>query len=129
MPIMLNVLFVALGALLTAGEWRHRTTTPTFLDQPRRWRVVATQLGVAALVGTVVATASAVAGRVTTGVALGQRDAPTDFGADEWTTMIGVVLSGALGAALGAGCGAVLRNPALATVAVAAGGDQAAAVV
>jgi ABC-2 type transport system permease protein len=122
MPVMLNVLFVALGAMLTAGEWRHRTATPTFLVQPRRWRVVTSQLAVAAFVGTVVAAASAAAVRVTAGVALSLRDAPTDFGSDQWTTMLGVVLAGTLGAALGAGCGAIFRNPALAAVVVAAGG-------
>lgn len=122
MPVMLNVLFVALGAMATGAEWRHGTVTPTFLAQPRRWRVVAAQLGVAALLGTVLAAASAGAVRVTAAVALHLRGAPTGFGSDEWTTMLGVVLTGTLGAVLGAGCGAMLRNPALATVAVAAGG-------
>lgn len=124
MPAMLHVLFVALGAMLTAGEWRHRTATPTFLAQPRRWRVLVTQVAVAALVGAVVAAASAAVVRVTAAVALGLRSAPTDFGSDQWATMAGVVLVGAFGGALGAGAGALFRNPALAAVAVAAGGPM-----
>lgn len=124
MPIMFNVLFVALGAMLTGAEWRHRTATLTFLVEPRRRRVVATQLGVAALVGTVVAGVSAVVVRGAAAIALTLRDAPTTFGADEWPTMLGVVLAGTLGAVIGAGFGAVLRNPALAAVSVAVGGTM-----
>ena len=122
MPIMVNVVFVALGAVLTAGEWRHRTATTTFLAEPRRWRVVAAQLAVAGLVGTVTGALAAGAVRATAAVTLSLRDAPTGFGADQWATMAGVALAGGAGALIGAGAGAVLRNPALAAVVVAAGG-------
>lgn len=120
--IPINVLFVGLGALLTAGEWRHGTAVPTFLAEPRRWRVVLAQVGVAALVGTVVATAATAAIRLTAHVSLVAWDAPTSFGSDQWPTMLGAVLGGVAMTVVGAGLGAVLRNPALTAVVVGAGG-------
>lgn len=120
--IPVNVLFVGLGALLTAGEWRHGTAVPTFLAEPRRWRIVVTQVGVAALVGTVVAAATTAAVRLTAHVGLVAWDAPTGIGADQWPTMLGAVIGGVAMTVIGAGLGAVLRNPALTAVAVGAGG-------
>jgi len=117
-----NALFVGLGALLTAGEWRHGTAVPTFLAEPRRWRVVTAQVAVAGLAGTVVATLTAAAIRVTAHLGLVAWDSPTGFGADQWPTMLGVVLGGVAMTVIGAGLGAVLRNPALTAVAVGAGG-------
>lgn len=119
-----DVLYLALGAMLTAGEWRHRTATPTFLAEPRRWRVVAAQVGVAALVGAVVGTVTTATVRLTATVVLTVRDAPTEFGPDQWATMLGAVIGATGAAVVGAGLGAVVRNPALTAVAVAAGGPM-----
>jgi ABC-2 type transport system permease protein len=55
-----TVLFVALGAVGAAAEFRHRTAIPTFLATPRRARLVEAKLAVYLLVGMLGAAVSAV---------------------------------------------------------------------
>lgn len=114
-------MFVALGALLTAGEWRHRSATTTFLVQPRRLRLLISQIVVSTATVAITAVLGAGLVRVVAEVLLAWKGAPHSFGADQWSTMIGAVLASALFGAIGAALGAVVRNAALAAVAVAAG--------
>jgi ABC-2 type transport system permease protein len=119
---LISVLFVGLGALLTASEWRHHTAVGTFLAEPRRWRIVTTQVAVATIAGAIVAVAATAAIRLTAHIGLAAWDAPTSFGPDQWPTMAGAVLGSVAMTTIGAGLGTVLRNPALTAVAVGTGG-------
>lgn len=103
------------GILLMTGEYRHGTITPTFLVSPRRERVLAAKVLVAALAGVLLA---ALAALVAVAVALpwlSARDVTVSTGG---LTENGVALavSAAFWGALGVGVGALLRNQVLAVV-------------
>lgn len=97
--------------VLSAGEFRHRTSVPTFLAEPRRLRVVTAKFVAAALTGLVVGLAAAALGAVTSAVALSAEHVPlhwSDPGVR--SALIAVPLLAALYAILGAGLGLALRN-------------------
>lgn len=102
---------LVLGALSITGEFRHRTITPTFLAEPRRWRVLVAKLGVqggfGALYG-VVGTAAAVAAGA---VGLSLSDTPTMLGEPEvWGALARTVLVLALWGMIGVGFGSLVPN-------------------
>ncbi len=47
---LLAVFVVLFGAVFTTTEWRHQTAGSSFLDEPRRWRVLAAKSVIAAVV-------------------------------------------------------------------------------
>ena len=55
-------LFIALGAVGAAGEFRHGTAVPTFLATPARWRVLVAKLAAHLGLGAIVAAACVGAG-------------------------------------------------------------------
>jgi ABC-2 type transport system permease protein len=114
-------LFVALGAVAAAGEFRHGTAVPTFLATPRRWRVVAAKLTAQLGLGALVAVACVA---VQMAIALPWIDAHaagvTPWSASVVEPAIGSVLCGAAFCALGVGIGMLVRNQILA-LAVAVG--------
>lgn len=65
MTVIAAVLLVAVGALLMASEWSHRSVQPTFLAVPSRNRVLAAKYAAAAIVGIGVAVATLVLGGAT----------------------------------------------------------------
>ena len=110
-------LLAVLAAIGVAGEYRHRTATPTFLATPHRWRVLLAKVVAYAVIGVVYA---AVCLAVTVAIAvpwLASKDItvslmdnglPGAFG--------GAVLAVALFAPIGVGLGALLREQIAVTV-------------
>lgn len=107
-----GALFVlVLGAMISAGEYRNRTATDSFLTTPRRWRVVAVKLVTAAGAGIVfgalaAGTALAVAAHV---YALKGYTFPLSSG-QAWQILAGATLYASLLGALGAATGSLIRN-------------------
>jgi ABC-2 type transport system permease protein len=107
-----GALFVlVLGAIISAGEFRHRTATDTFLSTPRRWRVVAAKLVIAAGAGVVfgalaAGTALAVAAHL---YALKGFNFPISS-SEAWQILGGAIVYAALLGALGAATGSLVRN-------------------
>jgi hypothetical protein len=101
--------------VLSAGEFRHRTSVTTFLGEPRRLRVVSAKLLAAALTGLVVGLAAEALGGASSAVALSAHGLPlrwSDPGVRE--ALLAAPLLAALYGILGVGLGLLLRNTAAA---------------
>jgi ABC-2 type transport system permease protein len=111
------IFVLALGIIISAGEYRQGTATDTFLTTPTRWQVIVAKLGVAAAAGVVFGALSA---GVCIGVAnLSYRLEGYTFPLDSssaWSTVAGAVLYAALFGALGAATGSLVRNQVAAIV-------------
>jgi hypothetical protein len=104
-------LFIALGAVGAAGEFRHGTAVPTFLATPVRWRVLVAKLAAHLGLGAIVATACVAAELA---IALPWIDAQ-GAGVSPWSApvlepAIGSILSGAAYCSLGVAVGMLVRN-------------------
>jgi ABC-2 type transport system permease protein len=101
--------------VLSAGEFRHRTSVTTFLGEPRRLRVVSAKLAAAALTGLVVGLAAEALGAITSAAALSAHHVPLHW-ADPGVrgALVAVPLLAALYGVLGVGLGLLLRNVAAA---------------
>jgi hypothetical protein len=112
-----------LGVVITSGEFRLKTATDTYLDQPGRGRVLAAKAIAAAAAGTVLGiTAAATA----TGIAVGfaaSRGYPLALSGPAIARYVGgAVIGSALLAAAGAGAGSLIRQQSGAIIAVVAWG-------
>jgi ABC-2 type transport system permease protein len=102
---------LVLGAMISAGEYRSRTATDSFLTTPRRWRVVAVKLVTAAGAGLVfgalaAGTALAVAAHV-----YGLKGYTFPLSSSEaWRILVGAMVSASLLGALGSATGSLVRN-------------------
>lgn len=110
---------VLLGALLTTGEFRHQTLTPTFLANPRRGQVLGAKsvssLVIGAGFGVVALLASVGAGSI----ALSAFGVDTLLGdADTWALFGRALLAMALWAGIGVGLGVLVPNQTAAIVIV-----------
>ena len=110
---------VLLGALLTTGEFRHQTLTPTFLANPRRGQVLgaksASSLVIGAAFGVIALIASVGAGAL----ALSAFGVDTMLGdSDTWALFGRALLAMALWAAIGVGLGVLVPNQTAAIVIV-----------
>jgi ABC-2 type transport system permease protein len=111
------IFVLALGIIISAGEYRQGTATDTFLTTPRRWRVIAAKLAAAAVAGVAF-------GALAAGVCIAVANAvyrlqgyTFPLGSSEaWSTLVGAVLYAALFGALGAATGSLVRNQAVAIV-------------
>jgi ABC-2 type transport system permease protein len=101
--------------VLSAGEFRHRTSVTTFLGQPRRMRVVSAKLAAAALTGAAVGLLAEALSAITSAVALSAHHVPLDWSQPGVLgAVVAVPLLAALYGVLGAGLGLLLRNTAAA---------------
>ena len=104
-------LFIALGAVGAAGEFRHGTAIPTFLATPARWRVLVAKLAAHLGLGAIVAVACVA---VEMAIALPWIDAQgtgvTPWSATVLEPAIGSILSGAAYCSLGVAVGMLVRN-------------------
>jgi ABC-2 type transport system permease protein len=112
-----------LGVVCASGEFRLKTATDTYLDQPHRGRVLAAKAVAAALAGTVLGIAAAA---TATGIALGfaaSRGYPLALPGSAIARYDGgTVIGCALLAAAGAGAGSLIRHQTGAIIAVVAWG-------
>jgi ABC-2 type transport system permease protein len=107
-----GALFVlVLGILVSAGEYRHGTIGDTFLTTPRRHRVIAAKLAVAAGLGAGVGGLIAAASLGIAVLLYRSRGASFPFGdAEVWLTLAGTLAYATLFAVLGVAVGALVRN-------------------
>ena len=101
------VLFIALGALAAAGEFRHKTAVPTFLATPRRSKVLVGKVTAQACVGLLIA-AACVTVQLT--IALPSMRGVTPLDASVAEPVLVTLVSGVVYAALGVGLGTLLRS-------------------
>jgi hypothetical protein len=101
--------------ILSAGEFRHRTSVTTFLGEPRRFRVVSAKVAAAALTGVAVGLAAEALSAVTSAIVLSTHHLPLHWAAPGVRgALITVPLLAAVYGVLGVGLGLLLRNTAAA---------------
>ncbi|MGN6172963.1 MAG: hypothetical protein ACTHPS_08430 [Streptosporangiaceae bacterium] len=101
--------------VLSAGEFRHRTSVTAFLGQPRRLRVVSAKLGAAALTGAAVGLLAEALSAATSAAVLSAHHVPLHWAQPGVPgAVITVPLLAALYGVLGASLGLLLRNTAAA---------------
>jgi len=107
-------LALVLGVIMTTGEFRHKTVTPTFLVEPRRGRVVASKLVVGGGGGLVVAAVAGAVGLVfgfaVVGGGIGTAGRMLTEYRHVWP---GVAAASVLFGLYGVGLGALLKNQAV----------------
>lgn len=110
---------VLFGALVTAGEWRHQTITPTFLANPHRFTVLWAKIWSAVVFGAGYG-ALALAASVTAAVAaLTHFGLPTELGdADTWHLFARALVAMALWGFVGVGLGVLVPNQAAVIVTI-----------
>jgi ABC-2 type transport system permease protein len=101
--------------VLSAGEFRHRTSVTTFLGEPNRLRVVSAKLAAAALTGVAVGLLAEALSAATSAAVLSAHHVPLAFGQPGVPgAVVAVPLLAALYGMLGASLGLLLRNTAAA---------------
>jgi ABC-2 type transport system permease protein len=101
--------------VLSAGEFRHRTSVTTFLTEPNRLRVVSAKLAAAALTGVAVGLLAEALSAATAAAALSAHHVPLAWSQPGVPGAVAAVpLLAALYGVLGAGLGLLLRNTAAA---------------
>jgi ABC-type transport system involved in multi-copper enzyme maturation permease subunit len=111
------VLVMVLGIIISAGEYRTQTATDTFLTTPRRSRVLAAKLVIAAIVGLALGTIGTAVGLPLAYVWFEAEGTAFPGGdAEVWLTLAGVVLYAVLFAILGVAFGSLVRNQVVAIV-------------
>jgi ABC-type transport system involved in multi-copper enzyme maturation permease subunit len=105
-----TVLFLILGIIGMTQEYRHRTATPTFLAEPRRWRVVVAKLIAYALVAVPFALVLLAVNVLVVGVYAGARGAAPSLTSENLEVLATSGLALVIYALMGVGLGALLRN-------------------
>jgi ABC-2 type transport system permease protein len=100
-----------IGIIISSGEFRHGTITPTLLATPQRARVVAAKLVAGALFGTVLVVVGEVLAIALGSFALAVRGIPVHlFEGHFWAILASLVVACALWGAFGAALGTAFRN-------------------
>lgn len=111
------VLVVVLGIIVSAGEYRTRTATESFLTTPRRSRVVAAKLAVGAVGGLGLGALGALIGLPAAFLLFEAESVAFPAGSEElWLTLGGVLLYGAVFGVLGVAFGSLVRSQIVAVV-------------
>ena len=105
-----SVLFLILGIIGMTQEYRHRTATPTFLTEPRRWRVVAAKLAAYALVAAPFAVLVLAVDVLVVTVYAGARGAAPSLSGENLRIVLTSGLVLVIYAVIGVGVGALLKN-------------------
>jgi ABC-2 type transport system permease protein len=106
-----TVLFVALGAVGAAGEFRHATAIPTFLATPRRSRLVTAKIAVYLALGLLAAVAAAALQlAIVLPWAAANHHAMGPVDPAVLDPILAAALAGACYAALGVAIGLLVRN-------------------
>ena len=105
-----NVLFLILGIIGMTQEYRHRTATPTFLTEPRRWHVVVAKLVAYALVAVPLAVVVLGVNGVVGGIYAGARGGAPSLSADNLEVLATSGLALVIYALIGVGIGALVKN-------------------
>lgn len=109
------VIMLLVGVMIAAGEYRHGTASDTFLTTPRRERVIAAKLVVAACLGVAVGLVTSAVSLAVAAVMYRIEGTSFPFGDSEvWLTLGGTLVYTALFAILGVAVGAIIRNQVLA---------------
>lgn len=109
---LVAILTLAVGVLVSAGEFRHGTVVDTFLTEPRRGRVLVAKLVVGAVIGSVAGVVVGAAATVTAwswyqaeGISLDLASATVS------RSLLGIVAWQMLYCLLGVALGTVIRSP------------------
>jgi ABC-type transport system involved in multi-copper enzyme maturation permease subunit len=105
-----TVLFLILGIIGMTQEYRHRTATPTFLAEPRRWHVVVAKLLAYALVAVPFAIAVLAVDVLVVMVYAGARGATPSLDGDNLQVLLSSGIALVIYALIGVGIGALLKN-------------------
>ena len=105
-----TVMFLILGIIGMTQEYRHRTATPTFLAEPRRWRVVVGKVVAYALVAVPLAAVVLAVNLLVVGIYAGARGAAPSLTGDNLEVLLTSGLALVIYALIGVGIGALLRN-------------------
>jgi ABC-type transport system involved in multi-copper enzyme maturation permease subunit len=105
-----TVLFLILGIIGMTQEYRHRTATPTFLAEPRRWRVVVAKLVAYALIAVPFAVVVLAVDVLVVTIYAGARGATPSLSGDNLQVLFSAGLALVVYALIGVGIGALLRN-------------------
>lgn len=107
-----SIFCLALGVVLSAGEFRHGTITETLLTTPRRGRVVAAKLIAGTSTGLLFGLVGAVVGLTVAIPWLDAKDVPLPLSdPNVWLSLAGGVAWNALYGAIGVSVGSLVRNP------------------
>ncbi len=106
-----GIFVLVLGVIISAGEFRQRTATDTFLTTPKRWKVIVSKLIVATTSGIVFGALSAGTAIAVANHLYSAKGYTFPLGSSQaWTILGGAVLAAALFGALGAATGSLVRN-------------------
>jgi ABC-type transport system involved in multi-copper enzyme maturation permease subunit len=109
--IVVPLFALVIGIIISTGEFRHGTITPTLLATPQRALVVGAKVVAGAIFGAILLVAGEALALAVAAFALAVRGIPVHlFDGRIWSILGGLLAACALGGALGAAIGTAFRN-------------------